>query len=715
MKICQALDKFDERQLFVPAFQREYVWKRDDAKQLIDSLIKEYPTGTMLTWETNNPPELKGPHKYDEKQGAVRILLDGQQRLTTLYMLIRGELPPYYTAPEILNDTRGLYVNVESLELEYYKKLKMENDPRWQNVTDIFQRKVRAKDVVRALEARGETVSRERDDLIDDNVKAIENILDREFPEQTIPVKATIREAIDIFYKVNASGVSLTDAELALALISGYWPQARDTFKAKLTELEARGFSFKLDFIVYALLACLHHSGSNMRLLHDQANDGPIQAAWKKLETQTLDYVANIMQSHAFIDHTDEINSIYALIPIIAYCYQLDGHLTDLQIRKVVKWFFYAQIRTRYVSQLPQKLDRDLKVIKDSSQPFDDLLQIIKDERTLEISPDEFVGRAISHPLYPMMRWYFKSKGATCFTTGIKLARPMGKKYVLENDHIFPFSKLKAAGYGTENRIKYALAQEITNRAILSQIANRTKSATTAETYLAEIAAINPEALARQCIPADPDLWKLENYERFLQARREMLASELNTFLNSITELTVSDVPITLEEMIAEGESEELEFKQTLRWDVKEGRVNKELEGVIVKTIAAFANSFNGGTLLIGVSDNGESVGLEHDFACLGDADKDRFEIHLRNLFGQSFGQNFTASKLKVSFPVVNGVEICQIEVKPADAAIVIAVPDKHGLKAEKLYVRSGNSSPEMPLSEVQAFLSKRFGASALA
>ena len=80
MKICQALDKFDERQLFVPAFQREYVWKRDDAKQLIDSLIKEYPTGTMLTWETNNPPELKGPHKYNEKQGAVRILLDGQQR-----------------------------------------------------------------------------------------------------------------------------------------------------------------------------------------------------------------------------------------------------------------------------------------------------------------------------------------------------------------------------------------------------------------------------------------------------------------------------------------------------------------------------------------------------------------------------------------------------------------------------------------------------------
>ena len=52
MKISTALEKIDDRQLFVPAFQREYVWKRDDAKQLIDSLVKQYPTGTMLTWET---------------------------------------------------------------------------------------------------------------------------------------------------------------------------------------------------------------------------------------------------------------------------------------------------------------------------------------------------------------------------------------------------------------------------------------------------------------------------------------------------------------------------------------------------------------------------------------------------------------------------------------------------------------------------------------
>ena len=122
MKINQILDKVDDNQLFVPAFQREYVWKREDAKRLINSLIMEYPTGTLLVWETNNPPELKGKWKYNSSQGAVKLVLDGQQRITTLYMLIRDKIPPYYTEADITHDTRGLYVNIESLDLQYYKK-----------------------------------------------------------------------------------------------------------------------------------------------------------------------------------------------------------------------------------------------------------------------------------------------------------------------------------------------------------------------------------------------------------------------------------------------------------------------------------------------------------------------------------------------------------------------------------------------------------------
>jgi hypothetical protein len=253
---------------------------------------------------------------------------------------------------------------------------------------------------VRQLQKSGDNVSRERDDIMDDNMRTIENILDREFPEQTIPVKASIREAIDISHKVNASGVSLTDAELALAQISGYWPDARDTFKRKLTELANKGFVFKLDFVVFVLLGCLYHLGSDMKKRHDVDNNDKIRAAWKLLDEQVLDYVASLMRSRAFVDHTDEINSVYALIPIAVYCFDKGGgHLTEAEIKKLVKWFYYSQIRSRYVSQLPQKLDQDLRIVNESENPFDELLAVIEEERRLDITPDEFVGRSISHPL----------------------------------------------------------------------------------------------------------------------------------------------------------------------------------------------------------------------------------------------------------------------------------------------------------------------------
>ena len=108
MKISQILDKIDEGQLFVPAFQREYVWKKDDVKALLNSLIHEYPTGTILSWETNSPPELKGSVVYNENMGAVKLILDGQQRITSLYLIIRGEIPPYYEMKDLINDVRNL-------------------------------------------------------------------------------------------------------------------------------------------------------------------------------------------------------------------------------------------------------------------------------------------------------------------------------------------------------------------------------------------------------------------------------------------------------------------------------------------------------------------------------------------------------------------------------------------------------------------------------
>lgn len=147
--------------------------------------------------------------------------------------------------------------------------------------------------------------------------------------------------------------------------------------------------------------------------------------------------------------------------------------------------------------------------------------------------------------------------------------------------------------------------------------------------------------------------------------------------------------------MIAEGENEEVEFKQTLRWDIKQCNVNKELEGVIMKTIAAFANAL-GGTLLIGVADNGGISGLDNDYKALTGGNRDKFELHLKTLIINTFGEAFAATKVKLSLPQIDEKEICRVEILPADKPIDIKLADKGGAAQDRLYVRNGNSTREM-------------------
>jgi hypothetical protein len=335
------------------------------------------------------------------------------------------------------------------------------------------------------------------------------------------------------------------------------------------------------------------------------------------------------------------------------------------------------------------------------------MITLIEAERKLEIDKDEFIGVGVSHPLWSLMKWYFKSRNAVCLSTGISLRKNMGKKYELEWDHIFPYSVLSENGYDMNNRIKYALAQEITNRAILTQVGNRSKYIKSAEAYLTEVTKSFPQGLELQCIPEDPDLWKLENYEKFLEARRKLLSKKLNEFLDSLTKAKEAEVTMDVYDLIQAGENYEVEFKTTLRYDMKTNIVNKKLEQVILKTIAAFSNG-EGGTLIIGVNDDMEIIGLDNDYNTLKEGTKDGFEIHLRNLINTSYGVEF-ASTLRITFPVIEEKEICVIEIHPGKKPLFTTILEDNGTKTEKFYLRSGNSSPELPIREIPTYIRSRF------
>lgn len=162
-------------------------------------------------------------------------------------------------------------------------------------------------------------------------------------------------------------------------------------------------------------------------------------------------------------------------------------------------------------------------------------------------------------------------------------------------------------------------------------------------------------------------------------------------------------------DLIKKGETELVEFKSSLRYDYREDKVNRILENVILKSIAAFANA-KGGTLLIGVTDDLRIIGLENDFKTLKKQDADYFELHLRKLINNQYGIAFANEYLSVTFPVIDGLTICVIQIAASGNPVFIKVKNKQGQDVEKFYVRSGNASQEISsLKEINEYTKMRF------
>ena len=160
--------------------------------------------------------------------------------------------------------------------------------------------------------------------------------------------------------------------------------------------------------------------------------------------------------------------------------------------------------------------------------------------------------------------------------------------------------------------------------------------------------------------------------------------------------------------LIKRGESAEREFKSSARWDMVQNKKNKDMEQVIVKTVAAFLNS-DGGTLLIGVADDGTPLGLAHDLQTLGSKNNlDGYELFLTDLLLNAYGKDVSAF-LRITFGQVSGHDICQVRIKPAPKAIWVDGKDSTGQRVEQLYIRTGNSSRALTAREATEYAAHRW------
>lgn len=209
-------------------------------------------------------------------------------------------------------------------------------------------------------------------------------------------------------------------------------------------------------------------------------------------------------------------------------------------------------------------------------------------------------------------------------------------------------------------------------------------------------------------LTSDDSLWEVESYKDFSQATIDAAKNDKSNRKHDWTAPVESAQSANIVDLIGGGEGKGLEFKSTLRWNVRESRVDKKMEEIILKSVSAFGNA-DGGKLLIGVNDSGDVLGLTSDFGTLNEGGKDSFEIHLRNLLNSTFGKEFVATHIDVHFPVIDGKEICEIDIRKSKQPLYCELSDKNGVKFKKFYIRSGNSSQELDIQETASYIKFRF------
>lgn len=164
-----------------------------------------------------------------------------------------------------------------------------------------------------------------------------------------------------------------------------------------------------------------------------------------------------------------------------------------------------------------------------------------------------------------------------------------------------------------------------------------------------------------------------------------------------------SELDKDLASIIRQGEGPLLEFKSTLRWDLQEQRINRALEGVVMKTIAGFFNSHIGGTLLIGVSDNGEILGLQADYQSLKKPNQDGFEQTLMTLISNNLGADL-CPLAHVLFHVIDDKEVCRVIVSPANRPVFFQQGND-----PKLFVRTGGGTRDLNIQEALEYAAGRW------
>jgi hypothetical protein len=361
----------------LPEIQRPYVWSRSQVRDLLDSLYRGYPIGTVLIWQTDDLPHsrsLEVAHRGGRLE-APKFLLDGQQRLTSLTRVFKAGEP----------DIRF------SWETEEFRvsNAAIRHDPRWIPVAEILQK-------------GAITVALERDLLKRLDAQMVLNRLNRleQIRTYAVPVHVlkdfSYEEITEIFVRVNSKGTRLREAELAIARLAlrlpGIVTEQLKTFEERL---DAAGYDIDLRFLVRCLTAVATGQSRFGRL--GSVEPEAVRAAWERTQ-KAIEHLLNLLRQNLGIESMAWLPSINALVVPVAYL--ATRGVREADINSLLRWFLLASTWQRYAGSSETALDQDLRRLREPD-PFLGLLEEIRQTvGRLEVTATDLDDAGVQSPFF---------------------------------------------------------------------------------------------------------------------------------------------------------------------------------------------------------------------------------------------------------------------------------------------------------------------------
>jgi hypothetical protein len=732
----------------LPDIQRPFVWSAAKTRDLFDSMYRGYPVGTLMFWETGAEVGTRQIGGDATDRVPKLLVVDGQQRLTSLFAVLTGErvLTKSFEQRRIRLGFRPLDEAFEVTDAA------IERDPEFiPDITtlwgDGYKSTVR-KFLSRLGESRGVELDDHEQDLLEERVDRVRDLRDFRFQVIELGTAANEEQVADIFVRINSEGVQLNQADFILTLMSVHWEKGRTQLEAFCRTAVDRtvigssprnpfmdpspdqllrvgvGLAFRRGRLqhVYSILRGKDlDTGVISPRRREEQFDWLRQAQESVVDlTNWHEYLKCLtaagFRSRKMITSENAVIFTYALWLIGRRDFGLDFK----SLRGVIsRWFFMAHTTGRYTSSPESQVEADLARLgaleANTGEAFcAELDRIVRSHFTgdyWEISlPNRLDTSASRSPVLYAYHAALNLLDAELLFSDLRI-RDLLDPYApsprsIERHHLFPKALLASQGISSTRQVN-----AIANMAFLDWPENAKIGAESPLTYWSSMTgSIGTERLKRQAYwHALPVGWEQLDYATFLERRRVLIARVTKDGFSRLwDDKEPVDPTLGVSDLIAAGESQTVEFKSTARWNVRAGLQDRKMEQVIVKTVCAFLNA-EGGSLLIGVDDDGNPVGLQDDLRTLGaKGNRDGYELWLRQLLDAALSVQ-TAALVKIRFEEVRGHDVCAVAVAASGKPVFMKSLD--GTKtASEFWVRIGNASKQLHGDDMVMWQTQHWG-----